>query len=404
MKHLETMTSKERFLAALRNEVPDRVPVAPDISNYIPAKRTGLPFWEIYFEGKVPLWQAYLEAADYYGADAWVAPVMGLPLIYADARTEWQHELVYDPGRDAMLRRSVVHTPDGDLTQEETCFRGDPPTPTLKLVKNLVTDLKKLRWVRSIPTGLDRPMLEMLRTACEHRDYAFGVTIGYPGFQSWMYVVQGGVQPLVYAEADNPEILEAWLEWDMERGTREMELALQADLDYILLGGSGTITLASPRLAAKYALPALKKWSRMAKEAGVPTMLHSCGKNRILADMLATETDVGMLNPLEVPPMGDIDLAEVKRAHGQRLALMGNLHTTDVMLRGTPELVTQKAIEAMRAAGPGGGFILSTGDQCGRETPDENLLALVRAAKQFGRYDRASGALPDLPEEEGRTP
>jgi uroporphyrinogen-III decarboxylase len=30
----ETMTSKERFLAAMRNEIPDRVPVASDISNY----------------------------------------------------------------------------------------------------------------------------------------------------------------------------------------------------------------------------------------------------------------------------------------------------------------------------------------------------------------------------------
>jgi hypothetical protein len=40
--------------------------------------------------------------------------------------------------------------------------------------------------------------------------------------------VQGGVQPLVYAEMDTPEILQAWLGWDMERGTRAMELALPA--------------------------------------------------------------------------------------------------------------------------------------------------------------------------------
>lgn len=35
--------------------IPDRVPCTPDISNYIPCKRTGLPFWEIYFEDHVPL-------------------------------------------------------------------------------------------------------------------------------------------------------------------------------------------------------------------------------------------------------------------------------------------------------------------------------------------------------------
>ena len=42
-------------------------PAAPDMSNYIPAKRTGLPFWDIYFFGKIPLWRAYLEAADHFG-------------------------------------------------------------------------------------------------------------------------------------------------------------------------------------------------------------------------------------------------------------------------------------------------------------------------------------------------
>ncbi|PKO23869.1 MAG: hypothetical protein CVU38_01825 [Chloroflexi bacterium HGW-Chloroflexi-1] len=176
-----------------------------------------------------------------------------------------------------------------------------------------------------------------------------------------------------------------------------MELALQAGPDYILFGGSGTITLAAPRLALKYAIPALKRWSGMARDAGIPTMLHSCGKSRALADMLAADTDVGMLNPLEVPPMGDIDLAEVKRTHGRRMAFMGNLHTTDVMWLGTPQLVEHKAIQAMRDAGQGGGFILSTGDQCGRETPDENIFAIVEAAKKYGRYDPATGALPDLP-------
>ncbi|MCD4669309.1 MAG: hypothetical protein K8S14_02560 [Actinomycetia bacterium] len=155
--------------------------------------------------------------------------------------------------------------------------------------------------------------------------------------------------------------------------------------------------MASPGLAARYAIPALKKWSKMAKDAGLPTMLHSCGKNRVLADMLVAETDVGMLNPLEIPPAGDIDLAEIKRTYGHCLAFMGNLHTTDVMLNGTPEIVREKAIEAMQDAGRGGGFILSTGDQCGRDTPDENIFAIVEAAKKYGRYDPATGELPDLP-------
>ena len=46
----------------------------------------------------------------------------------------------------------------------------------------------------------------------------------------------------------------------------------------------------------------------------------------------------------------------------------------------------RESLKAIRAAGEGGGFILSTGDQCGRDTPDANIFAMVEAAKQFGEY------------------
>lgn len=68
------------------------------------------------------------------------------------------------------------------------------------------------------------------------------------------------------------------------------------------------------------------------------------------------------------------------------MALMGNLHTTDVMLRGSPEDVERASRRAIDAAAADGGFILSTGDQCGRDTPDENIAAMMRAAQTYGVY------------------
>ena len=391
------MTSRERLLVAMRNRVPDRVPVAPDISTYIPTKRTGLPFWKVLMDGEVPLWKAYLDAADHFGLDAWTAPVMWPPVVYEESRVERQSQRRLQRSRDAMVQTTTVKTPEGELTQEDICFRWDPPTTTVKLIKDLTRDFRKFMHTQPLPKALDSKTLETFRQACLKRNYAFGVTVTYPGFHMWNSYVQGGIEALAYAEMDTPEILQEWFEWDLERGTRLMELLLEARLDYVLFGGSGTITLASPVLAAKYALPALKKWSNMARDAGLPTMIHSCGKNRILADMLIEQTAVGMLNPLEPPPMGDIDLGEIKQRYGHCLAFMGNLHTTDVMLYGSAKLVEQKAVEALRAAGSGGGFVLSTGDQCGRETPEENLFAVIQAAVNYGNYDMTTGELPDLP-------
>ncbi len=155
--------------------------------------------------------------------------------------------------------------------------------------------------------------------------------------------------------------------------------------------GSGSITLQSPTIWRQLSLPTLQKVTRLCKEAGIISGVHACSKQRYMVEVCAQETDLDYINPLEVPPMGDCDLGECKRRFGQRLALIGNLHTTEVMLHGSPADVRRESLQAILAAGEGGGFVLSTGDQCGRDTPDENIRAMVQAAAELGRYplDRA---------------
>lgn len=379
------MTSKERFLTAMRNGVPDQVPVSPDISNYIPARMSGLPFWRVYFTDELPLWRAYLSAADYFKLDMWVGSCLSLPTV-PRGQVAIERTVDENPADGSAVRRSVYRTPDGDLRQEEICFAGEPPTHRERLVKDLERDWTKLRWLLQEEAELDLDEIDAIRLECEERKQAFGLGISFPGFQNWEGYVEGSVMTLTYAEADLPHILEEWMELQLGTGTRLLEEYLSLKPDYLTLGGSGTLTLASPELARKYALPAIQNWSAMCREAGVPTVLHSCGRSWELVKMLAEESDVSCINPLEMPPMGDTDLGGVKRAFGDRIALMGNLHTTDTMLRGTADQVYQAAADAISAAGPGGGFILSTGDQCPRDTPDENIFALHKAVEDAGRY------------------
>lgn len=401
--HDVTSSPRTRFLSAIANQQPDRVPAAPDISNYIPARRTGLPFWDIYYYGQVPLWRAYLDAMDYFGGEAWVASCCGAPLIPDQSRIEVSTTDHFDRANDAMIRRTTICTPSGTLTAEDTCFRFDPPSPTQKLIKDLERDFAAYKWTCRPALGINQEAMTEMREECHRRQQAFGVTIGYPGFHMWFVAVQGGLETLTYALTDCPAILDEWAELDLANQVRTMELVLECRPDYVLLGGSGTITMASPDLARRYAIPALSKLSQMARAAGLPVMLHSCGKSRTLVDLLVEHTAVTSVNPLEIAPMGDADLAEIKRAHGRHIGLMGNLHTTEVMLRGTPELVRRKSLEAMQAAGPRGGFVLSTGDQCGRETPEANLFALIETAREFGGYDGA-GNLPAVDEALGTRP
>jgi uroporphyrinogen decarboxylase len=377
------MTSRERMMIAMTGGQADRVPVAPDISNMIPCRLTGKPFWDIYLHGDPPLWRAYVDAVRYFGIDGWFTyGTVGFHRQRDERR--WTSEII-SRSDERIVTRTTCRTPAGDLASETTYYIADPPTATRKWIKNFEADLPKLRYFFPEITSYDAAPLEEMR-GCLGEEGALGACVGVPGFQDLFGWFDGGLEAVAYAWADHPDELREFASWQERDALRQVEMLLDARPDFLLLGASGLWTLNTPQAFRELSLPTLKKATRMARQAGVPTMLHSCGKERDLVRICAEEMELDCINPLEPPPMGDCDLAEIKRAYGDRLALMGNLHTTDVMLRGTPGQVTEAARRAIEAAGAGGGFILSTGDQCGRDTPDENIRALVTTAQRHGRY------------------
>ncbi len=378
----ESLSSRERMLLAIRNQKPDRVPVAPDFSNMIPARLTGKPFWEVYYFGDPPLWQAYIDAVKYFGIDGWFTDG-DMQFKYPWERYEAVEDIQKTQDRWVVRRRGSLN---GLRYGKETTYMvADSPTDTAKPFQDLDGDWELVKAWFTLPASYNPGVLQKQRQALGELG-AFGVSIGYPGFQHWFGLFAGGLESLVYWYYDKHERIEELRELHERQTLAQMDMILDARPDYVLLSASGTITMQSPSIARELSLPTIQKLTRMAREAGIPTMLHSCGKEKVLVKWCAEETDLNCINPLEIPPMGDCDLAEVKRLYGMKLALMGNLHTTNVMLMGSVKEVEQAARQAIDAAGGGGGFILSTGDQCGRDTPDANIRKLVEVAQTYGRY------------------
>jgi uroporphyrinogen decarboxylase len=108
----------------------------------------------------------------------------------------------------------------------------------------------------------------------------------------------------------------------------------------------------------------------------------------MLVEINYNETDLNVMEPLERAPGGDVDLAEVKKNFGDKFCLKGNVNTYLTMLGGTVADVEREARWCIDAAAAGGGYILATGDQCGRDTPHDNIFALVETAQSYGRYPR----------------
>lgn len=369
-------------MAAMRLEQPDCVPVCPDISNMIPCRLTGKPFWDVYLNQDPPLWKAYLDALDYFKFDGWVnngGVTFEVP-VKVPVTTK-----VISRDDERMTVERCHHTPKGELTEQIVYYHADPPTHTVKPVKNLKEDFPKLKYLMQEPTGYDDTLFREIQHLSGEKGIAC-LGVGTPGFHNYLWYIDGGLEAVTFAYYDHPDIMEELRELEHRVFVKRAEMICDVKPDCICTGGSGSITLQSPDIWRKLSLPTLKVVCRMAKEAGVLTMVHSCGFERSLVKACAEETDLSCVNPLEAPPMGDCDLAELKQSFGDKICLMGNLHTTEVMLRGTPEDVERTAMEAIDAAGTGGGFILSTGDQCGRDTPDENIFKLIEVARTYGKY------------------
>jgi uroporphyrinogen decarboxylase len=377
---METMTGRERIMTALRNEQPDRVPATPDISTMIPIKLTGKPFWEVEFNHCPSYESAYIDAAKFFGIDGWLFD--GGFTFQHKSDISYSSEIV-SKSAEKWEARTVIGTPDGDLTYLTVYPWDNSCTITEKPVKDFKEDFKKLRHLFSDAVSCDTTKYWQLREKMGE-DGMVCCWIGLPGFQN--YVGLMSLEQITYAYNDYPELFEELTAQHERMTIQKLEIAIDAGVDSILTGGSGSITMQSPELWRRLSLPSIKKITRMCKEAGIICGIHSCGKERYMVETCANETDLNYINPLEVPPMGDCDLAECKQKFGDRIALMGNLHTTEVMLFGRVADVRRESLKAILAAGQNGGFVLSTGDQCGRDTPFENMYEMVRVCKEFGTY------------------
>lgn len=372
------MTPKQRILAATRLETPDLVPVTPDTSNMIPCRLTGKPFWEIYLYQNPPLWKAYIDCCKHFGFDGWLPSVPGEVF---HPRPALRNTKIIFRNDERIITRAFREENGKRVWSDrvDVYYRDNPPThaiPAVKLGLPATPErMEDIEGVREWPTG--RELFELIRaTMGDHG--VVGAAVGLPSL---------GKEPeAVYEYYDHPERVRERAARQEEAIVEQAKRIIEIKPDILMVGVSGYVTLHGPRLVRELGLTTLQRVTALAKAHGVPTHLHCCGYERSLVEMAANESDLNLINPLEIPPMGDCDLAELKKTFGRKIALMGNLHTTDVMLRGTPDTVRQAAKGCMDAAAEGGGYILSTGDQCGRDTPDENLFALVEFAREYGRY------------------
>lgn len=137
--------------------------------------------------------------------------------------------------------------------------------------------------------------------------------------------------------------------------------------------------LFSPQVVREVLLPRMR---RVAEAIKIPWIYHSDGNLMpILDDLLS----LGMNGIANIEP-GAMDIAALKRKYGNRLCLMGNIDLHYTLTLGTPEETEKEVRERILSVGPGGGYILASSNGITNYCKPENVIAMGRALEKYGYY------------------
>jgi uroporphyrinogen-III decarboxylase len=96
----------------------------------------------------------------------------------------------------------------------------------------------------------------------------------------------------------------------------------------------------------------------------------------VIGDLI--EIGVDVLHPVQPASM---DPAALKKKFGDRLCFMGTIDVQSTLPFGSPADVRREVEERLRTVGQGGGLILAPTHHVQLDTPIENLMAMLEAAK-----------------------
>jgi len=371
------MTSRERVLTAMRRGQPDRVPI----------NVRGVRVWDAEWVATRDVsYRPLIDAVRHYCDIIPVAGVGGADAHFVTAATaEMTETLVIDAG-DWDIHRTIIHTAQGDLTQDYWVSKlGDLPLTK----KHFVVTPEDAERALSVPYVM--PELDFSGYFELRDDWPDNCVMCMCPQAGEIVHDLLGTETFAYWWVEHRDLLFALRAVFEERALAVLDTMLSADVGPVL-ATNGVEQVAPPIHSAEtyraFALPPFREICRRIHEAGC--LLHVHCHNRVSA-LLEDFAEVGIdaLHPLEPPPMGDVDLAEAKRRVGDRICLEGNIQIGELYAAPT-EHVIALVTEAMRAGKPGGGFILCPSASPYTPTLSHqtvaNYLAMIETAVKMREY------------------
>jgi uroporphyrinogen decarboxylase len=385
----ETMTSRERLLAALNHEAPDRVPIdlggnqtgIHKVAYQALAAHLGIRDDLVIMDAVQQLARPCEKVLERFHVDT--------RYIAAGAAADWKGGIV-----TCLRDRRIWH----DLTDEFGVTWSMPDDSPLymdithhPLATATVEDVRR----HPFPKGDDPGRFAGLRhrALAIRRDTPYAVVSGISGVVYEICWYMRGLEQWFIDTLTQPEFCKAlldrtlkfWMDW-----FRAFLDEVADVVDVIMIGddlaGQGG-PLFRPDFYRRIVKPRQKRlvqYIRSRTKAKI--WYHTCGSCiEYIPDLMDNGIDI--LNPVQISAAGMIP-ADLKARFGKRLAFWGGaIDAQHVLPTASPETVREHVRRNLEAWKPGGGYVFNNVHNIQAGVPPENVVALYDAAYEYGFYE-----------------
>lgn len=340
------MTSRERVLAALRHEQPDRTP---------------RDFW-----AEAPAMKRLFDHLGHHDKEK-LLDELGVDVRHLEAPAPPELEVGEGLFQNLWGERYVYQqTPWGPMREDA---KGALAGATS------FSELEAFPWPS--PDCLDRSQLQA--QCARHENHA--LLYGFADIWQRPALVRGWEQ-MFMDMAEKPEwahfLSRKFTDFYLEDYTRAAEITGgRIDL-YLVISDLGTQRgpLISTAMFREFVAPYLKEMTALIHRLGGRALFHSCGMIRpFIPDLI--ECGVDVLDPIQ--PAGiEMQPEGLKREFGDKLCFHGGMDMQNLLPKATPEQVQAEARRYCEVLGQGGGYILGPAHLFQPDVPPENILAVYR--------------------------
>jgi len=365
------MNNGERFLAAIRMEIPDRVPVAPLIHDRFACKLLGHTGWKAVFELHKMIGSIWFRGPLGIGFD------VDWPSGYGT-----KYMLIKEEGYRKIYEH-VIETPIGRLSSK-VMYGMVPSDPALqRTIEYFVKTEHDYKIYKTYLEGWLKWAKPNIREVVEAYN-----TIGNDGMPnvgiacSFSHLCGiRGPERLLVALHRRPEIVKGVLDLLQEVKTKEVEAFVESPSEVLYYDVWGSYGI-SPVHFREFILPDLMKTTDLVRKADKYVGFYMVGK--IKAQLpIALEARPHFIEPFEL--QSDITLREAKRLYGKKICVMGNFDPV-VLAFGSAQDSERETLRCLNEGMEGGGYVLTTADEVPANAKMENLMIMVKTAERHGRY------------------